>query len=277
LSPPRSSSPNQAEWLLESWLLAQPAIAEAGMARGLALSLSIAFILCPALAWVQLTPERWLAQIQQAHQVKRLELQQRGEIAILKAHILWAKQKAAMDYANLLPGDNERIVGTMRGLFMSIGDTQRDIARTLQIDADLSRTMLNDERVAADLDYVAEALTAQEVAPAGRQEETRALVPTPIRANGPSERARAAPAVYTKSHETNATARVTLTQRDTAHDGDYTIAYEVFGTDQAWTVRDLAAVLKVADSTARERKIAWEDAQLVSGRGLSNGRYRFVA
>jgi len=35
-------------------------------------------------------------------------------------------------------------------------------------------------------------------------------------------------------------------------------------------------LLQVADSTARERKIAWEDAQLVSGRGLSNGRYRFI-
>jgi hypothetical protein len=66
-------------------------------------------------------------------------------------------------------------------------------------------------------------------------------------------------------------------QGDAARDGDYTIVYEAFGTDQAWTVRDLAGVLKVAESTARERKIAWEDAQLVSGRGLSNGRYRFVA
>lgn len=67
-----------------------------------------------------------------------------------------------------------------------------------------------------------------------------------------------------------------MRQGDTARDGDYTIAYEALGTDQAWTVRDLAGVLTVADSTARERKIAWEDAQPVSGRGLSNGRYRFV-
>ncbi len=82
---------------------------------------------------------------------------------------------------------------------------------------------------------------------------------------------------HTKSHNGATTARVAVRQGDAARDGDYTIVYEAFGTDQAWTVRDLAGVLKVAESTARERKIAWEDAQLVSGRGLSNGRYRFVA
>jgi hypothetical protein len=63
-------------------------------------------------------------------------LQQRGELAILKSRILWATQRAAVSYANLLPAEQKEIVDTMRGLFMSIGDTQRDIARTLQIDAD---------------------------------------------------------------------------------------------------------------------------------------------
>jgi hypothetical protein len=54
----------QAEWMIEIWLSAQSYVAEAGMARSLAFSLSIAFILIPALAWTQLTPERWLQQIE---------------------------------------------------------------------------------------------------------------------------------------------------------------------------------------------------------------------
>jgi len=68
----------QAEWMIETWLWNQPGIQEAGMARGLAISLSIGFILIPALAWTQLTPERWLQQIEQAHKVKKLEMTQRG-------------------------------------------------------------------------------------------------------------------------------------------------------------------------------------------------------
>src|SRR5689334_16206992 len=75
----------QAEYMLELWLYAQTAVREAGFARPMAISLMIAFVVIPALAWVQLTPERWLAQIQQAHQVKKLEMQQRGDLAIMRA------------------------------------------------------------------------------------------------------------------------------------------------------------------------------------------------
>lgn len=270
--------------MLEAWLYAQPAIAEAGMARGLALSLSIAFILCPALAWVQLTPERWLQQIQQAHQVKRLEIQQRGELAILKTRILWATQRAAVSYANLLPGEQQEVLATIKGLFMSIGDTQRDIARTLQIDADLSRTILDDDRIASDLDYVAEALTSQTVEqpaltrmrdlPAHEsarvidQAFDQAIVG---RANGPSERAERAPAAYTEPHKGH------TMQHDAAsypHCEEYTIAHRAL--PDAWTVKDLARVLSIEEPTARQRRAAWQDAGLVSGQGLSTGRYRFV-
>jgi hypothetical protein len=88
----------QAEQLIESWLYAQPAIAESGFERRLAIVLVIAFVVIPALAWVQLTPERWLQQIQQAHAVKKLEMQQRGELAIVKASILRAKRLAVVPW-----------------------------------------------------------------------------------------------------------------------------------------------------------------------------------
>jgi hypothetical protein len=73
----------QAEYMIELWLSAQPGVVEGHFPRPLAISLTIAFVVIPALAWVQLTPERWLQQINQAHQVKKLEMQQRGELATL--------------------------------------------------------------------------------------------------------------------------------------------------------------------------------------------------
>lgn len=72
----------------------------------------------PALAWVQVTPERWLAEIQQAHLVKKAELEQRGELAIIKARLLWAEQKAAVGYARLLPAEQKEVRDTLKGLLM---------------------------------------------------------------------------------------------------------------------------------------------------------------
>ncbi|MDQ2995713.1 MAG: hypothetical protein M3R61_01465 [Chloroflexota bacterium] len=153
----------QAEYLIEVWLSAQPGVAGASFARPLAISLTIAFVVIPALAWIQLTPERWLAQIQQAHQIKRLTIQQNGELAILKTRLLWAKQKTAVGYANLLPTEQQEVLETMRALFMSIGDTQRSIASSLGISAELERDMMDDREIADHLEYVAEAMQAHEV------------------------------------------------------------------------------------------------------------------
>jgi hypothetical protein len=271
----------QAEYMIELWLYAQPAVREAGFAHPMAISLTIAFVVIPALAWVQLTPERWLQQIQQAHQVRRLEIQQSGEMAILKARLLWAKQKAAVSYANLLPTEQKEILDTMRGLFMSIGDTQRDIARTLGISAELERDMLGDEAIAKQLDYVAEAMQAREVtvpdALPAPQDEPHALVFAPERTNSPSGRAEAAPMAHTKSYDGARDVDRRGSSQMIPHHEEYTIAYEHYHTDTAWSVKMLAEVLGIEPETAGKRRRAWEGVGLVSGEGLSNGRYRFVA
>ena len=265
----------QAEWMIEAWLYAQPGVAENGMQRSLAISLSIAFILIPALAWVQLTPERWLQQIQQAHQVKKLEMQQRGEIAIIRATLLKAEQRALVGYANLLPQEQEEVFHTIRGLILGINDQQRAISRTLGISSELERDMMGDADIADALDSVKLAIDAAEIrmidAPPSQQEETRALAHTPDRANGPSERAKVAQASYTEPHKGD-----TMPHRAASypHQEEYTIAHrELPG---AWTVKDLARVLSIEEPTARQRKAAWEAAGLVSSRGLSTGRYQFI-
>jgi len=271
----------QAEQLIELWLYAQPAVAEAGFERRLAIVLVISFVIVPALAWVQLTPERWVQSVQQAHAVKKLEMQQRGELAIIKASLVRAETLAAVGWANLLPAERDEAVQTLRGLLMASSDTMRSVVKTLGLSADLERSIMSDDEIADHLDYVKRAIdVVPEIAPAALPalpEETRALTTASDRAPGPSGRAERAPAVYTEPHKARDARRVPGTQGNARDDGEYTIAYEAFGMDEAWTVLDLAGVLKGAESTARKTKIAWEDAQLVSGRGLSNGRYRFVA
>jgi hypothetical protein len=204
----------QAFSMIELWMYAQQAIREVGWERGLAISMTIALVIVPALAWVQLTPERWLQQIQQAHQVRRLEIQQSGELAILKTRMLWAKQKAAVSFANLLPAEQDEVFATMRGLFMSIGDTQRDIARTLGISAELERDMLGDEQIVKQLEHVR-----------GVMQEGQIVMDEP-HALGPLERAEAAPAAYTEPHRDRVTGRVAVRQDNAARDEAYTLAYD---------------------------------------------------
>lgn len=246
----------EAEQLIEAWLYAQTAIREAHFEARLAIVLTIAFVVIPALAWIQISPDRWMAAIQQAHAVKKLELQQRGDLAIIKASLLRAEMLAAIGWANLLPLEKEEAIGAQKGLLMAASDTMRDIVRTLGMSSELERSIMDDEAIAAELAFVARAIdVAPDLAPAREQ----------IDAPGPSERAKAAPE-----------ARVAVRQGNATRDEAYTLAYDQL-SGGAWTVRELAELLDVAESTARDIRIKWTAAGLVSGQGLSNGRYRFTS
>src|SRR4051812_6707944 len=144
--------------LMVLWFAGQPNIAESQQEAAYTLAALIGFVVIPALAWVQVTPERWLQEIQQAHLVKKLEEEQRGELAIIKARLLWAEQKAAIGYARLLPAEQKEVRDTLRGLLMGIADTQRGIARTMGIQAELERTIMGDTDIADTLDYVEQQL-----------------------------------------------------------------------------------------------------------------------
>ena len=200
----------QAEMMIELWLSAQPGVREGNFAHPMAISLMIAFVVIPALAWVQLTPERWLQQIQQAHQVKKLEMQQRGELAIIKASILSAERKALKGWANLLPLEQAEVFNTIRGLLMSTSDVQRDIVRTLGLGAELERDIMDDREIADRLDYVAQQVNVlPDIVPAVPRDlpaetgETQALArqeavpvspqPRPAMAGNPAPQRPAAP------------------------------------------------------------------------------------
>ncbi|HWP87699.1 MAG TPA: hypothetical protein VNM70_07455 [Burkholderiales bacterium] len=227
----------QAGYMLEAWLSAQPAIADAGMARSLAISMTIALIVIPALSWVQLTPERWLAQIQQAHAVKKLELQQRGELAIVKASLLRAERLAIKGWANLLPLEQEEVFSTMRGLLMSSSDVQRDIVRTLDLSAELEREIMSDQVIADRLDHVARALDVlPEIAPAADRAAHQDAAPVSPAAPPPPRPA--------ASHSES--------QR-------YAVEYDTASQmlHGVWSVHALGDVLGMAERTARDRLNAW--------------------
>jgi len=260
----------QAEQLIELWLYAQPAIAEVRYERRLAIVLVIAFVVVPALAWVQLTPERWAQQVAQAHQVKKLEIQQRGELAIIKASLIRAEMLAARGWANLLPLEQAEAIATLRGLLMGSADSMRSVVKTLGLDAELSRSIMGDDEIADQLDYVTQSIDVlPEITPRSMAAHND------DRATGPSERAKAPIDAHTKPHSDRVNGRVAVRQDNAARDEAYTLAYDQL-SGGAWTVRELGELLDVAESTARDIRIRWTTAGLVSGQGLPNGRYQFT-
>jgi hypothetical protein len=268
----------QAERLIELWLFAQPGIQQAGFARELAISLSIGFILIPALAWTQLTPERWLQQIQQAHQVKKLEMQQRGELAIIKASILSAEHKALLGWANLLPTEQQEVFGTIRGLLMASSDTQRDIVRTLGLGAELERDIMGDQQIGDQLDYVAQHLNVLPAIAPARAEQAAQVAGQFADAAARDARQDAIPA---SPQPPVKGAGIAAPQRPAAprsapqrYATDYDTAIGML-TGNGWTVHALADVLGVAERTARDRLNAWSEQGLVA-QSDTKGRFYFT-
>lgn len=78
------------QWI-SLWWTSQPAIRENGLDTTVTLFCLIGFVLVPSLAWTVVTPERWLIQIHQAREVRRIERMQQLEDLSYKAMIARAR------------------------------------------------------------------------------------------------------------------------------------------------------------------------------------------
>lgn len=256
--------------LIWAWWLAQPRVADTGEATSLAVSCLIGFVLVPALAWTATTPEKWMAAVEQAHQVKKLEMMQRSERAIIKASLVRAETLAAIGWAGLLPAERDEVFNTMRGLLMGSADSMRAVVRTLELSGDLERSIMSDEEIASHLDYVARALDVVPEVALPARESTTAIVHSPH-----------APELVSAPAHVNSRLQSSI-PRDTSDDvrrqatpGDAAYlraARDAFGR-RPWTLKQLAAELKIGDTSAGDLRDAW----LASGsaRQVNLGRWTF--
>lgn len=280
--------------LLELWLHGQPAIAEAHLETGLAMALTIAMVVIPALSWVQLTPERFVAALKQAHDIRKLRMLQDGEIAILRNKMIWMRQKTLEGYVNMLPDEQRALLLDTRGLIVAINQQQKAIAHAIMSHAEVEKLFMGDQEIVQSFNDVSQLVEMNVMSiesPPIEQNDPLALVPsTPaaMQRPAPSPRPSDDHAAREVIAALDAAERAAVAEdarravrqgdaaRDDASDGDYTVAFERYGTSQAWTVRELAETLSVAESTARERKMSWEAQGRATGKGQPNGRYRFI-
>lgn len=258
--------------LLTAWLAGQPAIAESGLVWPVGIALEIAFILIPALGWTNVPFHVMLDQIQQAHEIRKLDMNQRAEMALLKNRVLWAQQKAAVEFANLLPHEQAYVFSTLEGLFKGMADSQRSIVRMLDLSADAEQdfAILPDQQIVTSIRHLADRLhddiravavqPIREVAPAAvPRDVTPVAPPRPVPPRSPESPQRPA-------------APRSAPQR---YADDYAAARKGLREWPAWTVATLGQILDMKERTARDRVNAWIEEGLVEPCG-KKGRYNFT-
>lgn len=160
----------QIQW---SWWAAQPVVAETGLIYQQVLIGIIGFIIIPALLWTPVSSDELVEQVRQAHLVKRYELQTQADIAILRATLLRAQEKALIGFANLTIDEREELAAVMRSLVGGIDRTLKEIGQTVKTVSGVAMPfdgMLEDNEDIRDvLEYISDSLTRSTLA--GREAE----------------------------------------------------------------------------------------------------------
>jgi hypothetical protein len=161
----------QIQW---SWWAAQPVVAETGLIYQQVLIGIIGFIIIPALLWTPVSSDELVEQVRQAHLVKRYELQTQADIAILRATLLRAQEKALVGFANLTVDEREELAAVMRSLVGGIDRTLKEIGQTVKTVSGVAMPfdgMLEDNEDIRDvLEYISDSLTRSTLA-GGREAE----------------------------------------------------------------------------------------------------------
>jgi hypothetical protein len=262
------------------WVAAQPGIQEnPDLFWPAVIGTFVGAFFVPVLCWATATPEQIIAQIQQALWIKDMERAAKLRERVWRAADVRAQ---AIIHAGMVSGvlslDQRReLAGLMLASHRTLQQGLRMVALTMDEAAhieDLLPSTPDTELIQLYREVPIMLNSAdEELGGALAQIDARAAV-LPARSD-PSERPKPQPQLYTKSHQADTIPHDATSYRETvAYENEYAIAVrELRG---AWTVRELAGVLSLAEPTARQRKEAWEQAGLVSGRGLSNGRYQFT-
>jgi len=170
----------QIQW---SWWAAQQVVADTGLIYQQVLIGIIGFIIIPALLWTPVSSDELVEQVRQAHLVKRYELQTQADIAILRATLLRAQEKALVGFANLTVDEREELAAVMRSLVGGIDRTLREVGQTVKTVSGVAIPfdgMLDDNEDIRDvLDYISESLTRSTLTTRGEAERQEMALQAP--------------------------------------------------------------------------------------------------
>lgn len=179
----------QIQW---SWWAAQPVVASTGLVNQQMLIGIIGFVIIPALLWTPVSSDELVEQVRQAHLVKRYELQTQADIAILRATLLRAQEKALVGFANLTVEERAELAAVMRSLVVGIDKTLKEVGQTVKAVSGAAIPfdgMLDDNEDIRDvLDYISESLAGAELLEDGVAVGDTEPMPAPRRGPPADER-----------------------------------------------------------------------------------------
>lgn len=246
--------------ILSSWWAARPTVAAAGQDLLLAVGTMIVFIVVPALAWVQVAPDRWVAEIVQAQQVRRLQAAQQANIMAAQVQYARAMTLLRRGLANATAEERAELAGTLIAMQRAENEAIAQVADQLRLvtGIDTGVRLLDDPAIEQhyfDLTTRMERLIAPINEPAISEPPPLPMAqsaPVTTRPNA-SERV-AAPAVAVTHGDAP---RATAAPNDPRYEEFYTTARERL-LGQTWTIRQLGDSLTVSESQAREFVATWQ-------------------
>jgi hypothetical protein len=249
------------------WWFNQTVIRENNLDGLVTIFCLIGFVLVPSLAWTVVTPERWLLQIHQAREVRKIERMMQLEDLSYKAMI--ARTRAILNAE--LAGSAVSRIPELAGLLMASEKlTHQALYQVAQgysamYNAELRLGLESEpeleERYRATVNYLIKANNETPTLPEAPQLENT-MVQATIQAAVPAQTIEVG-------------AQSSLSRLSTPARQNYIAARNVLG-DGAWMRRDIEKALSCQHSEASERIKDWKQAGLVVDVNAPKWHYRFT-
>lgn len=246
---------------LRAWWSAQPNVADAGADMLLTVSSLIAGILVPALAWCVTTPEQFIAALEQARAVKRIEHAMRMEEAAMRAAYARGVALLNADLMNLSIEQRRELAGILGGFARMQQHAMKQIAASWKdmygVEAVLPSTP--DQQLLESYQTVAGLLTEGGDALGTSAKYAMTVSSSPALASAEWDAPRDAGTIPLGRRDD--TPSVPARAHGTPHREAYEKARPIL--DGAWKRLDLEEALSISRSQAHRYLADWQEARAV--------------
>jgi hypothetical protein len=276
-----------------AWWQARPAIVQTGQDLWMTIGALIIFIVVPALSWVQIAPDRWVAEIVQAQQVKRLKAAQQANL--MAAQIQYARAMALLKrgLANATAAERAELAGTLIAMQRAENEAIAQVADQMGIitGADTGVRLLDDPQIEQHYHQLTDHLERL-IAPINDRDydelpplaapatlpppPSAAPLPGPAAAMPQPRGARqdAIPAVSPPASAAAEDSAAAAGRRDSRrYAAEFRAVADAFPPPTIFTAKMVAENVGKSDRTARDMIGAWLDAGWVMRGGAANSYY----
>jgi hypothetical protein len=276
-----------------AWWKSRQIVLETGQDLFMAVGTLIIFVVVPALSWVQIAPDRWVAEVMQAQQVKRLKAAQ--EANLMAARIQYARAMALLKrgIANATVAERAELAGTFVAMYRAENEAIGKVADQMHIltGIDGGPSLIDDQQIQQryhelttsmerliapinDVDYVEEPATYSPPPPV-------AAIPVAVQtASGRYPRAEvlahqdASPALSPPPSAVSPPAASAASRGESRrYAAEFRAVAATFPPPAIFGARDVAGTVGKSDRTARDMIAAWREAGWVATGEAANSYY----